>query len=211
LTTFYMFRLWYLTFHGRSRVEKEVAAHIHEAPPSMLLPMGLLAIASSIGGFIQLPMFPKFAEWLEPVFGQFVGKYFAPNVHNADVDFQWGAFALVLALIAGGWFVARDMYQLGPRPRLKGRLVPVQTFLLEKWYFDKLYHALFERPAYWIAETSWRWLDRGVIDNLVNSVARGVRNAGDDLRPVESGYVRTYALSLMVGVVLVLLLAVGQR
>jgi len=145
------------------------------------------------------------------VFGQFTGKYFIANGHNADVDFQWGSFALLLALIAGGWFVARDMYHLGPRPRMKGALTPVYTFLVEKWYFDKLYHALFELPAYWLSSISWRWLDRRVIDSLVNGVARGVGNAGDDLRPVESGYVRTYALSLVVGVVLVLVLAIGQR
>ena len=206
-----MFRLWYLTFQGRSRVDKEVAAHLHEPGPSMLIPMGLLAIAAAVGGFIQIPTFPKFAEWLEPVFGQFTGKYFLPNARNADVDFQWGAFALILALIAGGWFIARDMYRLGPRPRMKGALVPLYTFLLEKWYFDKLYNVLFERPAYWLADVGWRWLDRNVIDNLVNGVTRGVRNASDDLRPVESGYVRTYALSLVVGVLVVLVLAIGQR
>jgi NADH-quinone oxidoreductase subunit L len=87
----------------------------------------------------------------------------------------------------------------------------VYTFLSEKWYFDNLYNKVFEVPVYWLARISWRWLDRKVIDNLVNSIARGVGNASDDLRPVESGYVRTYALSLVVGVVLLLVLAIGQR
>ena len=70
---------------------------------------------------------------------------------------------------------------------------------------------LFEVPVYALATLSWRWLDRGLIDPIVNGVASGVGSASDDLRPVESGYVRTYALSLFVGVLLVVVLAVAQR
>jgi NADH-quinone oxidoreductase subunit L len=206
-----MFRLWYLTFHGKSRVEKDVAAHIHEAPPTMLVPMSILAVLSAIGGFIQIPGFPKLQEWLEPVFGQFVDGYFIPVAQNLDVNFEWGAFVILLALIAGAWLAARDLYRLGPRPKPTGALAPIYTFLAEKWYFDRLYELVIERPVYWLASVSWVWLDRKVIDSLVNGIARGVGDASNDLRPAESGYVRTYALALVVGVVLVVALAIGQR
>jgi NADH-quinone oxidoreductase subunit L len=148
---------------------------------------------------------------LDPVFGTFTGRYFLPDARNADVSFQWGAFVVLLFLILIGFLLARSLYSRGPRTSLARALVPVHTFLTEKWYFDRLYELAFERPGYWLASVSWRWLDRGIIDGLVNGVARGVRGVSDDLRPAESGYVRTYALSIVIGVVLVVLLAVGQR
>jgi NADH-quinone oxidoreductase subunit L len=216
LTVFYMFRLWYLAFHGTSRVEKRLLDHTHEAPATMMMPMIVLGALSVVGGFIQLPSFGKFHEWLDPVFGVFSrGKdgvlYFAPDPRNAELSFQWGAFVILLGLIAIGYLVARSMYARGPRTSLSRALVPVHTFLAEKWYFDRLYELMFERPGYWLAMVSWRWLDRGIIDGLVNSVGHGVRDMSNDIRPAESGYVRTYALSIVVGAVLVVLLAVGQR
>jgi NADH-quinone oxidoreductase subunit L len=90
-------------------------------------------------------------------------------------------------------------------------LAPNYTFLIEKWYFDRLYNAVFERPTYWLSTLSWEWIDRRLIDRLVVGVARGIGDASEDVRPIESGYVRTYALSIVVGVVLVLVLAIGQR
>ncbi len=211
LTVFYMFRLWYLAFHGALRVEQHLAGHIHEAPATMMMPMSVLGVLAIAGGFIQLPFFTKFHEWLDPVFGVFTGRYFIPDPRNADVSFQWGAFVILICLIAVGFLLARALYSGGPRPEPAGAAKPAYTFLAEKWYFDRLYELVFERPGYWLASTSWRWLDRAMIDGLVNGVARGVQDVGDDIRPAESGYVRSYALSIMIGVVLVVLLAIGQR
>jgi len=206
LTVFYMFRLWYLAFHGRSRVEKDAAAHLHEAPTVMLAPMWVLAILAAVGGFIQLPNFGHFHDWLTPVFNQYV---FSP--HNVEVDYNWLNFGLVIALIVVGFVWARDLYRLGPRPRLKGAAAAVRTFLLEKWYFDYLYNLLVELPTYWLARVAWRGLDRKLIDGVVNGVTRSVEGASLDISPVESGYVRTYAITLVVGVLVIVVLAVAQR
>jgi NADH-quinone oxidoreductase subunit L len=213
LTTFYMFRLWYLAFHGPSRVEISKAGHIHEAPSTMMVPMLVLGALSLVGGFVQIPTSGQLHSWLEPVFGHFVsgGSYFVPTASNAEVGFEWGAFALLLALILLGYLVARSMYRRGVLPRVGAALVPAYHLLAEKWYFDRLYGALFERPAYWLADVSWRWLDRAVIDGMVNGVARGVRHTSEDVSPAESGYVRTYAVSIVLGVLVVVVLAIGQR
>jgi NADH-quinone oxidoreductase subunit L len=211
LTVFYMFRLWYLAFHGKSRVEKSIAGHVHEAPATMLVPMYILAALALLGGFIQIPTSPQLDDWLEPVFGKFVGPYFIPAFRDLDVPFQWGEFAILLVLIAVGFSAARALYKEGPRTQPLGKLAPVYTFLSEKWYFDRLYNVVFERPTYWLSTLSWEWIDRRLIDRLVIGVARGIGDASEDIRPIESGYVRTYALSIVVGVVLVLVLAIGQR
>jgi len=206
MTVFYMFRLWYLAFHGRSRVEKDAAAHLHESPPVMLAPMWVLAILSVIGGFIQLPNFGHFHDWLNPVFNQYV---YSGN--NVEVDFNWWSFGLLMALIVVAFVGARDLYRQGPRPKLKGPTAAIQKFLLEKWYFDYLYNLLFELPTYMLARLSWRGLDRKLIDGVVNGVTRSIEGASMDIGPVESGYVRTYAITLFVGVLLVVVLAVAQR
>ena len=153
-----------------------------------------------------MPGFGKFHDWLNPVLNQYL-----PSPHNAEVDFVWVTFGLLLVLIAVAWLTAYDMYQHGPRGRLKGGIRYLYAFLWEKWYFDALYNLLFERPAYALANFAWRYLDRGVIDGAVNAVARSLGNASQDVRPVESGYVRTYALTLVVGVVLILVLVIGQK
>ncbi|HWE64639.1 MAG TPA: NADH-quinone oxidoreductase subunit L [Chloroflexota bacterium] len=208
LTVFYMFRLWYLCFHGRSRIDRQVAGHLHEAPPVMLAPMAILAVLSVVGGFIQTPFSPQITNWLTP---DFVLQYAqVPSLQFADVSFSWGAFALIILLIIGAWALARDMYAQGLRGSVRGALRPVYTFLVHKWYFDELYNLLVEQPTYALARLSW-WLDRRLIDGLVNGVTRRVGDASDDLRPIESGFVRTYALSLFAGVVLVVAIAVSQR
>jgi NADH-quinone oxidoreductase subunit L len=206
LTVFYMFRLWYLAFHGRSRVDRQVAAHIHEAPQSMLFPMWILCFLSIFGGFIQLPIWGKLHDWLDPVFSQYW-----PSVHDAEIDFQWWAFALLMVLILVGWLAAQALYSQGPRARVRGAALPLYTFLWHKWYFDELYNLAFERTTYALAALSWRWLDRKVVDAVVNGVPRIVRNTSGDLRPVESGYVRTYALSVFAGMLVLLVLAVAQH
>ncbi len=206
LTVFYMFRLWYLAFHGRSRVEKDVVAHIHESPTVMLAPMWVLAILAVVGGFIQLPFFGHFHEWLDPVFNNYL-----PSVNNQEVDFNWWSFGLVMALIVLAFIAARDLYRQGPRPRLKGASAAIQEFLLEKWYFDYLYNKLVEIPTYALAQFAWRGVDRVVIDGVVNGLWRSVDGASSDVSPLESGYVRTYAITLFVGVLLLVVVAVSQR
>ncbi len=206
MTVFYMFRLWYLAFHGRSRVEKDAAAHLHEAPSVMLVPMWALAILAAVGGFIQLPNFGHFHDWLNPVFNQY---FVSPN--NVEVDYNWWNFGLLLVLIVVAFVGARDLYHQGPRPKLKGPSAAVQKFLLEKWYFDYVYNLLVETPTYVLARWSWQGLDRKVIDGVVNGVTRSIEGASTDIGPVQSGYVRTYAVTLFLGVLLLVALAVAQR
>ncbi|MGH2386847.1 MAG: NADH-quinone oxidoreductase subunit L, partial [Chloroflexota bacterium] len=199
LTVFYMFRLWYLAFHGRSRVEKDAVAHLHEAPAVMLAPMWVLAFLAAVGGFMQLPGFGHFHDWLNPTFNQYL-----VSVNNLEVDFNWWSSGLVLVLIVIAFMGARDLYRLGPRPRLKGVSADIQEFLLEKWYFDYLYNLLVELPTYALARFSWHGVDRRVIDGVVNGVTRSLEDGSADIAPVQSGYVRTYAITLFVGMLVLI-------
>ncbi|HEX2273052.1 MAG TPA: NADH-quinone oxidoreductase subunit L [Acidimicrobiales bacterium] len=223
LTAYYMSRQVFLVFFGDERWREAVArtedeagaepehepavagAHAsgahgdfrpHESPPSMALPLVVLAVLSVVGGGINLPFGDlHFLEsWLEPVFGE--------HLHHLGLS---GSTKLALAvatsaLCAVGLGVAALVF-LGRRVREEA----VEPEVLRRgWYVDTLYSALVETPGRLLSAWSAYVLDLKVIDGAVNGVASLVRAGGSRLRAVQSGYVRNYALAVASGAVLVL-------
>ncbi len=168
LTAFYMFRLTYLTFYGSSRVDPQVASHIHESPAVMLGPLVVLAGLSIVGGFPGVP--PQsgwFHHFLAPV------TAVADAVHHASLkeEFILMAIATVIALL--GWGLAHYMYSLRPdRPGQWSQGVPrAYSMLLNKYYVDEAYDAAIVEPTKRVGSL-WDWVDRNIIDGIVRSVGR---------------------------------------
>jgi NADH-quinone oxidoreductase subunit L len=206
LTAFYMFRLLYLTFYGTSRVEHHVAEHVHEAPPAMRVPLMLLAILSLLGGFLGFP--PEHGglhRLLAPVFAQ------AEHLRGGPHHFGFGDVVLMLislAVAVTGWFLAHRVYIKEPALEAQWiqRFHGYYTLLLNKYYVDEIYARCIVRPLYALSESGlWRVFDVGVIDRLVNMVGRVMSLNGQFLSYVQTGYVRTYALTLVGGAVIMLL------
>ena len=206
LTAFYMFRLLYLTFYGTSRVEPHVAEHVHEAPPAMRVPLMLLAILSLLGGFLGFP--PEHGglhRLLAPVFAQ------AEHLRGGPHHFGFGDVVLMLislAVAVTGWFLAHRVYIKEPALEAQWiqRFHGYYTLLLNKYYVDEIYARCIVRPLYALSESGlWRVFDIGVIDRLVNMVGRVMSLNGQFLSYVQTGYVRTYALTLVGGAVIMLL------
>ena len=206
LTAFYMFRLLYLTFYGTSRVEPHVAEHVHEAPPTMRVPLMLLAILSLLGGFLGFP--PEHGglhRFLAPVFAQ------AEHLRGGPHHFGFGDVVLMLislAVAVTGWFLAHRVYIKEPALEAQWiqRFHGYYTLLLNKYYVDEIYARCIVRPLYALSESGlWRVFDIGVIDRLVNMVGRVMSLNGQFLSYVQTGYVRTYALTLVGGAVIMLL------
>ena len=206
LTAFYMFRLLYLTFYGTSRVEPHVAEHVHEAPPAMRVPLMLLAILSLLGGFLGFP--PEHGglhRLLAPVFAQ------AEHLRGGPHHFGFGDVVLMLislAVAVTGWFLAHRVYIKEPALEAQWiqRFHGYYTLLLNKYYVDEIYARCIVRPLYALSESGlWRVFDVGVIDRLVNMVGRVMSLNGQFLSYVQTGYVRTYALTLVGGAVIMLL------
>ena len=206
LTAFYMFRLLYLTFYGTSRVEQHVAEHVHEAPPTMRVPLMLLAILSLLGGFLGFP--PEHGglhRFLAPVFAQ------AEHLRGGPHHFGFGDVVLMLislAVAVTGWFLAHRVYIKEPALEAQWiqRFHGYYTLLLNKYYVDEIYARCIVRPLYALSESGlWRVFDIGVIDRLVNMVGRVMSLNGQFLSYVQTGYVRTYALTLVGGAVIMLL------
>jgi NADH-quinone oxidoreductase subunit L len=207
LTSFYMFRLLFLTFFGAQRFD-EHHVHVHESPRSMLMPLVVLAILAVGGGWMAAPLLwgkaNYFAEFLSPIF---VANQEAPA---AAAESAGGAGLLQALLgapvIAGlvGFFFAWWFYIRSPEtPRkLAASLAALYKLLYGKYFIDELYAAAIVRPLVWISDNIlWHVVDEGVIDGTVNGVARVSRESGDRLRQASTGNIRTYAAWILMGVV----------
>jgi NADH-quinone oxidoreductase subunit L len=190
LTAFYMTRLFVLTFHGPERYTEDIK-HPHESPPVMYIPLVLLAIGSIVAG--GLLHFGGFQDWLLPVTGE--------GVEHKAVMAGWlistlgVVFAVIGALIAIALF--RKGTALAPQPA--GAVV---TAARKNLYTDAFNEGVFERPGIYLTR-ALVYLDNKGIDGLVNGIAAGVGGSSGRLRRLQTGFVRTYALSMLTGAVVV--------
>jgi NADH-quinone oxidoreductase subunit L len=199
LTAFYTWRLLFLAFLGRSRVAPEAAHHLHESPPVMTVPLGILAVLAAGAGVWGLPgeHGSAIGRFLAPVLA--AGHGTGPAAHGP----AWGLMALSVGAALAGLGAAWRMYVAGGA-RLDRVGVPgsaLHRLLLEKYYVDELYDRTIVRPVLalsrWCAET----VDQGVIDRAVDGLAAAATGLAARLRRVQTGFVMNYALSMLVGVV----------
>jgi NADH-quinone oxidoreductase subunit L len=208
LTAFYMFRLYFLTFHGASRVPEEAKHHIHESPNSMTIPLLALAVLSTIGGFIQAPLLPgwqRLDRFLEPVFAD--GAMLLPPAHVAQTQgSEVGLMVISLAVALVGIFVAYRFYVADPAipRRLAEQARGIYKALFNKYWVDEAYESLIVQPIYRGSVDLWKDFDQGVIDGAVNGVGRLIQGGSGLLRQAQVGYVQVYALILTLGAVVVI-------
>jgi NADH-quinone oxidoreductase subunit L len=209
LTSLYMFRLIFLTFHGNSRVAAEREHHIHESPPVMTIPLMVLALFALIGGWIGLPegflWGNAFDRFLAPIVGgPIVGAFTQPaTMAGGNV-----APALILSVITTivvivGIVVAWIFYLQNPGlpKRLAESLHALYHLLLRKYYIDELYNLIISRPLFWIsANVLYRGVDSAIIDGIVDGTGFTVQSSGEGLRKIETGNVRHYAFAYLLGV-----------
>jgi NADH-quinone oxidoreductase subunit L len=162
----------------------------HEAPWTMAAPLVVLAVLSAVGGVLNLPVkSPLLEEWLKPVLGEAVG----PNTST-----KWVLGVVVTALALAGVALG---FLLWSRRAERPQLEPV--VLRKAWGVDALYAAVFGTGGGLVAAESAA-IDKAVIDGAVNGTGNVVRVAGSQLRKLQTGYVRNYALGIAAGVVLLL-------
>jgi NADH-quinone oxidoreductase subunit L len=208
LTSFYMFRLIFLTFHGKQRYDDR-KVHVHESPWSMLGPLVVLAALSVVGGWLAAPAFlggpDYFANFLSPVFGgrESVEVLGEAAAHTLELTL---AFVAVGAAIAG-WGVAYWLYLVRPEKAdgLAKSMAPAYRTLLNKYYVDELYDAVIVKPLVWVStNVLWKVVDVEAIDGTVNGIAGGTTAIGDGVRHTQSGNTRSYAVWVVVGALVVL-------
>jgi len=203
-----MFRLYFLTFHGPSRVAPEAKQHIHESPNSMTGPLLVLAGLSAVGGFIQLPLVEggqRLDRFLEPVFAN--AAPLMPPAHAAGAEGAEILLMLIsLAVALVGIFVAYRFYVADPAipRRLAEQARVIYKTLFNKYWVDEAYDALVVQPLYRWSVKLWEEFDAAVIDGAVNGVGRVIQGGSGILRRAQVGYVQVYALILTLGAVVVI-------
>jgi NADH-quinone oxidoreductase subunit L len=218
MTAFYMFRLVSLTFAGRFRGTHDQEHHLHESPPSMTVPLVILAGLSVVAGFIGLPAVisetgNRIGTFLGPVFPALPAlnghvEAPAPLAHGTE----WLLLLASTVVAAGGvllglkWYAAEE----GRTPaRIAASMPGLYALVRDKFRVDELYDALFVRPFQALARMLWKVVDVLIIDGILNAGAFLVELAGDLLRFIQTGNVRNYALTFFVGVVALMLLVLG--
>jgi NADH-quinone oxidoreductase subunit L len=207
LTSFYMFRLIFLTFHGKPRYD-EHHVHVHESPKSMLVPLMILALLSIVGGWVAAPALMHgpdyFTNFLAPMFGQ-GGAAVAEESGAYELELWLVAVAVTTSLI--GLAVAFWMYLKRPsKPEeLAKSMKGAYTTLLNKYYVDELYAAVIVNPLMWISTNFlWKTIDVAGIDGAVNGIADSATALGDKSRRTQSGNTRSYAVWVVVGALVVI-------
>jgi NADH-quinone oxidoreductase subunit L len=208
LTAFYMFRLYILCFRGSSRLSHEAEHHLHESPPSMIIPLVVLAALTVVGGWIGLPMQEGghvLERWLKPVFE---GGALETAAHPA-LSHATEVMLIVISVAAGltGIAVAFRLYLQKPAAAtaLAARFAGLRTLLEHKYWVDEIYEGLFVRSTSSIARWFWRFWDERIVDGTVNGVASVFEGASAVFRLFQTGFVGTYALFFTLGVAALLL------
>ena len=213
MTSFYSWRLIFLTFFGKPRGDMHAHEHAHESPWVMTLPLAVLALGAIFAGMIWYNDFFGTHEAMAAFFsmpheaghGEVGAIFMGPGMdvleraHEAPVWVKVSPFVAMLLgfLVSYAFYIARPSL-----PATWAReLQPVHQFLINKWYFDELYDLLFIRPAKALGAFLWKRGDGAIIDGSINGVAMGVvpfftRLAGR----AQSGYVFTYAFAMVLGV-----------
>ncbi len=258
MTSFYSWRLMFLTFYGEARGDAHTHEHAHESPTIMLVPLGVLALGAVFSGMIWYNSFFGYSDKVASFFGipeahveeshagdddhaaddthaavatgddhagdgdhgdghhfAFGGNpgdgaiYIGPDNHVIDDAHsvpKWVKVSPFVAMLFG-FLLAFQMYIR--RPDLPAKLAanqrPLYNFLLNKWYFDELYNAVFVKPALWVGRFLWKRGDGNVIDGGINGLALGIipfftRLAGR----AQSGYMFTYVFGMVIGIAVLL-------
>ena len=218
LTSFYMFRLIFLTFFGKPRYD-EHTVHVHESPRNMTVPLIFLAVLSTVGGWVAAPHLvggtDYFEKFLHPVFASYAPTGAASAVEAAEPPgmmllhalIGWPVLIALAGLLVAWWFYIKNP-QL-PKKLAESLRAPY-ALVLHKYYVDELYNAAIIRPLLWIStNVLWHGLDETVIDGTVNGVARVARESGSELREIQSGNARSYATWVVIGAVGVTVLMIG--
>ena len=209
MTTFYMFRLFYLTFMGTFRGTEDQKHHLHESPKTMTIPLVVLAVLAILAGFIGIPHVLGGNHWLEhflaPVFKQ--SEIYAHGhklTHSTEYVLMGVTVTITILMIlfarnkfvTKGFVPADDSVKQGFIPRL----------LANKYYVDEFYNAIIVKPLNGLASFSYKFLELKAVDAIVNGVGKLVVFISGQARKLQTGNTGFYIFAMVIGILVILAL-----
>jgi NADH-quinone oxidoreductase subunit L len=231
LTAFYVFRLIFLTFYGKERLAPEARSHIHESPAVMLAPLYILAVLSVVGGYVGLPRVLAGRNWFSRFLESSTGYVFHPGAVTEVLVMAVSTAAALAGIWAAYWvYVKKEGL---PAKRLAQRFQAVYRIVSHNYCVDEFYNGVlvagvlrlgrladwFDRRfidglvdgAAWLtrqASSGSIVFDNRVIDGAVNGLGSAHRVFSSGLRRLQTGFVYNYALSIVIGIVILISLVV---
>lgn len=208
MTSFYSWRLMFMTFHGKTRAEPDTFRSAHESPFVMLIPLFVLALGAILTGFIFKDYFigHHYKEFWNEAIYMGPNNHILHDMHEVAKHVPWVSWVPFVAMLTGALLAWLYYIRVPHLPAMTSKFLwPVYLFLLNKWYFDELYDWIIVRPARYLGRVLWKIGDGTVIDGLgPNGIASRVQNVTNTVVKIQSGFVYHYAFVMMIGVALII-------
>ena len=196
MTSFYSWRLMFLTFNGPIRVNEKDIVNIHESPNVMLLPLIVLAIGALFSGFFFKDFFIGYAA--ESFWGHSIVLHHHDHHHIPFLIYYAPMMLGFLGLFLAWYIYLKNKSIANKIAKLNE---PLYQFLLNKWYFDELYDFIFVRPAKMIGNFFWKIFDGYIIDGFgPDGIAKTVLILSNRAKKIQTGYIYHYAFAILIGV-----------
>jgi len=201
LTSFYSWRLIFMTFHGLPRCSNETLSHAHEGPAVMLVPLFILAFGALFAGYLFSGSFIGYSQaefWNGAIFTQ-ASNNILEDLHHVPTWVKLSPLVMMLSGFVGAWYFYIRRPDLPPK--IAESQILIYKFLLNKWYIDELYDFIFVRPVRWLARVLWKQGDGRIIDGLgPDGVSSGVVRVTANFVKLQSGFVYHYAFVMLLGI-----------
>ncbi len=206
MTTFYMFRLYFLTFKNKFRGTHEQEHHLHESPKSMTIPLMILAVLSVVGGLVGIPAVLGGTHFLE----EFLSPVFEASsfrlVHHLSHETEYILMGVATVVMIGSIYYAYTTYvKKATLPDAEGEdLKPAHKLIYNKYWVDEIYEKLITKPLNFIADAFHRMVDNQIVDGLVNGVGTAVNWMSGTIRFAQTGNIGFYIFVMVISIVLIL-------
>jgi NADH-quinone oxidoreductase subunit L len=203
LTAVYMFRLYWLTFYGEFRGTEHQKSHLHESPATITIPLVVLAILSTVGGFIGMPeIFHQphlLKEFLAPIIWRATDHEVS---HTFEYALMGVSIILLIVVMYGTYtnYVTKKNLPIANDENLTG----LSKVLNKKYYIDEIYNAVITKPIDAISAFIYKYIEKGFIDKLVNSTGVSLNGLSGVMRLVQAGNIGAYIFSMVIGIILII-------
>ena len=203
LTALYMFRMYFVVFHGKFRGTHEQEHHLHESPANMTIPLVILAVLSIFGGMLNLPgiFLKNGTHWMS--------EFFAENTAGLKVIHEHMDSGTTLALMAVAVLVCLGAIYICYSVYVKKEQLPVEDKDLKGWelasanklYFDEIYNFLFVRPMEWLSIKGHQFIEITMLNGIVSASTKSIERTGDLVKKMQTGKTDWYILWMVFGIV----------